>query len=206
MDTMLNLSGGLDSVYAMYVYLTGNNDKNLLVHHIVMPRADNIRWEIERDAVSKTLDWFNKNGMSNFVYRESIFDLGDVNNRPLDSVIVGFITSVLLRDPRYHSIKYLINTTPKDEYHRLGSHLDRRRRMTSVIRQEVFKDNFRLADCRRPVESLYYLKSMMKGDIIASTPQELIDVAWSCRNPTKDRQACNRCHTCIQINRAKRSL
>jgi len=195
MDTLHNLSGGLDSVYCMYDYLTKNPDKTLLVFHCNLDTRSGRHVE-ERKATDKALKWFRDNNLTNFKYLEGSFSYGAEMRMTMDDYIIAIFTGILLRDrKRYAGIKYMINCAHKTSTIRLGDRIHKyRQRVDEVI--TVFSAG---SVPGRTLERVYPILHMMKAEVVAACPKELLDLSWSCRKPQEDGSTCGRCHACRQI-------
>ena len=66
------LSGGLDSVYLLYHYLT-KTDLDVHAHHIVLKTPSEDRWEEEVKA-SRAVEKYCKNQYRDFQYSESYWE------------------------------------------------------------------------------------------------------------------------------------
>lgn len=192
--TLINLSGGLDSTYCLWKYLI-ENEKPILVHHMIGYSYSSQRWEKEKQCVDNILDWLCKQGLIHFDYIESELDISFSRRRPLDSTVIGFMTGCVLLNKAYPDIDTVIIGTPKDEYIRLGyEELTRRKEISSQITNLVLQSK----QVDKIIHYTYPIKNMYKKQIIEDIPKDLYDLTWSCRKP-KDGKPCLRCHTCKQI-------
>lgn len=192
-DALMGLSGGVDSVYVMYKWLTENPTKRLLVHHCRLSNRFG-RQPLETAAARATVDWCRAHGLSNFDYIETGVDVGDLRNLPYDEFLLTVLNGLILRDARYRSIPVLLMPTPKDEYARLGSRLTKRRVKSRRIRSEFVNTGIRTE---------YPIEHMTKEQVLSACPPELRAASWSCRAPTADGSRCHTCHTCGQIDAAQ---
>lgn len=196
MDTLLNFSGGLDSVYCLWKYLKENPDKTLLVHHCHWMTSFN-RHEQESRAVEDVLDWLRKEGLDNFEYIETMVDIRQIRIKPVDHQIISFLTGAITLNPKYNSIEYLISPTPKDEIERLGKDIykiwEDAEHIRSLTKVTVNKS-------ARELKVTQPIKDKYKHELIAELPQGLKELYFSCRTPKKG-LPCGKCHTCRQISR-----
>jgi 7-cyano-7-deazaguanine synthase in queuosine biosynthesis len=192
MKTLLNLSGGADSIYCAWKWLSENDDK-LLIHHCNLKTYQG-RAELEQESTLKTLEWLDKNGLTNYKYIESSVDLTGIGERPLDGQVIALLTGTILQ--KYRKLEYIIVSAPKDEYERLGgiinAQFDNFSKITRLTRTSL------LNKPNKKLEPIYMLKDTYKRDYIKQMPKELLNIAWSCRTP-KNGQACGECHTCQQL-------
>lgn len=188
---MINWSGGLDSTYTFYKFVSLNPGKRLLVHHIDLKTHTN-RYLYERKAVEDCIRWFNNNGLGDrFKYIETKFDYGDLNHNILDVQLVGFLTGIVLMDRWGRNVTNIIRSAPKDEYERLGwKKLAERHSLAQKTRELI---------CPRHLNILEPIKEMRKTAVWDATPEELRALTWSCRRPNNDGSVCGRCHSCAQI-------
>jgi 7-cyano-7-deazaguanine synthase in queuosine biosynthesis len=197
MDTLHNLSGGLDSVYCMYDYLTKNPDKTLLVFHCNLESRVG-RHLKEREATDKALQWFQDNGLTNYKYLEGSFSYGDEIRMTMDDYIIAVFTGILLRDrKKYRSIKYMINCAHKTSTIRLGPRIHNYRKRVDEIITVMSAGDSRVAG--RTLERVYPILHMMKSEVVAACPPDLLVLTWSCRKPRDDGSRCGKCHACRQI-------
>lgn len=193
MDSILAFSGGVDSTYCLYDYLRKNKDKTLLVHHVRMKHYEG-RMEYELKAVRSILEWLRKNGLDNFVYSESGFDYGDITFVHYDIVTAGYFTGVILQNPKYRDIKYVIATTNREE-----AHTDSLEQVKGEKRR-VLRDNLiRLVAKRDTIETVYPIYNIAKRDLVRKMPKDLFKLCWYCRRPTKEGKACGVCFTCCRV-------
>ena len=186
--TILNLSGGLDSVYAFWKYITTHKNP-LLVHHVVLKSKER-RWEYETRAVNAVLDWMNTHGYTNYEYIETVFDYVQTDTMVLDDQIVAFFTGIILKSNKWKNLKYTLMNAPKDEYVRLGTRLDRMRAKSKKVLESI---------TNKELIPLYNLREKWKWEIVEEIPKSLRVLSWSCRRPTKDGDVCRSCHTCKQL-------
>lgn len=192
-DALLGLSGGLDSVYVLYRWLSDNPGKRLLVHHCRLVNRHG-RQPLETQGARAAVEWCRAQGLDNFDYFETEVNVGDLRNLPYDEFLLTVLNGLILRDARYRNIPVLLVPTPKDEYDRLGSRLTRRRAKSARIRSEFVNTG---------IKPVYPVANMTKAQILEACPAELRAVSWSCRAPLPDGGRCHLCHTCRQIDEAQ---
>ncbi len=100
MNIILNLSGGVDSVFCLYDYLINHKDK-ILVHHCIMNNQNkelSDRANYELNAVKKVLNWLDSKSLNNYCYIESRFDHPVGVAIIQDIEIIGFITGLIVKN------------------------------------------------------------------------------------------------------------
>ncbi len=199
-DTILPLSGGLDSTYCMYKYLKENPDKTLLVHHVKMRNYEG-RLKCELTAVNAILNWFKKNNMQNFKYIESGFDYGDIKYVNHDVVTIGYVTGTILRHPKKRTVKTVISPTCLEESKGYGSPTS-----ALTLRHKRKLDIINIAADRNDIKLSYPILDVAKGDIKNLLPKELYSLCWYCRKPDANGNSCGRCHTCKRVIKNKVNL
>lgn len=189
-DTFHGFSGGIDSTYNMWRWLKENPDKTLLVHHITYYNNEGggRRGYLEKEAVGNILNWFNEQGLTNYVYHESILDITDIPRFGLDTITMASLHGTVLLG--YRGVSKWIANTPKNEYNRIGNEVFRRRKISRRIVKMITGRDF------LPV---YSLADMTKKQIMTAMPPELLELCWYCRRPTEDFKTCGECHTCKQV-------
>lgn len=193
MNTILNLSGGIDSVYVAYKWLSEHPKEKLLIHHCSL-RTYEYRWEKEDEAVKNVLEWLDNHGLTNYEYVETTLDVAEVHPHLWDSSMIAFMTGAVLTNPKYKNIKNVLSNTPKDEYSRLGHSLYNRINKADAIKYAVLK---------KKLTPIHMLKSVRKEQIIELIPPDLLELCWYCRRPTENGGTCHQCHTCRQVDEAQ---
>lgn len=186
--TLIQLSGGIDSVYIVWKYLKENPNEVFLIHHINLINNEG-RWEKEKEAVDNVLNWLNENELTNYYYLENTFDYGDLHYIINDVEICGFHIGMILRNPRWSSLKRVIMPIYNKES-------DRELRKSELIK---------LVGYNNLIDIEYPLYSKTKEDVIREIPKELLDMCWYCRRPsalTKVIKPCGFCHTCQEVKEA----
>jgi 7-cyano-7-deazaguanine synthase in queuosine biosynthesis len=189
---MINLSGGVDSVYAAYESL--KNGEDLLLHHCVLKSRTN-RWEQERKAVDHALKYFSRNGLDNYTYVETGFDYGKINYLIYDVELVGFLTGLVLRNPKYKNIsKVVVSINANDPS---AKDINTPRRFKANALAEVLLD--------KKINFEYPYVDITKESMVRSLPRELLSGLWWCRTP-RGGNKCGACKPCREINHLAKSL
>jgi len=196
MKTLINLSGGIDSTFALYRYLKNNPEEKALIHfcHLINHEG---REPYESKAVSNILQWLSENNLNNFKFVESQFDYKSLGNIIRDVELLSFLTAVICQNPAHQTISEVILSVNKDEKNRYtnkfyNDELIRREKLVKLIAKRYIKFKFPICE-------------MTKTDIIQEMPKELFDLCWYCRRP-KNGKVCNSCHTCNLVNNSLISI
>lgn len=186
-DTLLMLSGGLDSTFCLYQRVQAGLATR--VHHVVLANSDG-RQDVEAAAVADVLAWMNRNGGGGLIrHTESRTDNGDLILHGLwDGFMLAYWTGAILHaEPKIGSVVLGVQA---DDGLSFGDIRDQR---FWRIAANVARRQFWLSQPAR---------GMSKRDIIAAMPAELVDLCWSCRRP-QDGQPCHSCHTCKLVDAAR---
>lgn len=186
MDTLLHLSGGLDSVYVAWRWMKDHPDETLLMHHIHLHHPKENRIEQESDAVTAVIEWFVDNDMSNFVYEESWFDYGTLNRKFVKDVrIISIFTGIILS--HYPGIKNYLRTRHKGETD------------TPVpMGERMIMRAIRGIGIRGNLNFIYVNIDKTRKDMKDEMPADLYKLAHCCRKPVNGKP-CRKCHTCRQF-------
>jgi hypothetical protein len=194
--TLIQLSGGIDSVYVLWKWLVDNPDEYCLVHHIkLIDFEQNYNFELE--AVDKILRWLDNKGLKNYFYVQNTFDYGNFSSCIPDSEICGFHAGILLRLPRWYSINKVLlpiyNIRSDAEKLQKGGREYNRLELMKTI---SMRDDY---------ESIYtfgiYPDHMDKTDVIKAIPKELLNLCWYCRTPLNNKR-CGICFTCESVDKS----
>jgi len=96
-QTLLNLSGGIDSLWCLWDY--ARRREPLLIHfcHLINFTG---RGDYELEAVDKILAWIDENEPFDYKLIKTRFDYGNARIVQ-DKEVIGFLSGVILRDTRY---------------------------------------------------------------------------------------------------------
>jgi 7-cyano-7-deazaguanine synthase in queuosine biosynthesis len=189
---MINLSGGIDSVYAAYDAL--KRREHILLHHCVLKSRTN-RWVQEKAAVEHALSYFTSQGLNTYTYVETSFDYGKITYMIYDVELIGFLTGLVLRNPRYKSVNKVIVSVNANDPSAQDRNTPRR------VRSNALTDIL----LERPIEFEYPYVDITKEDMIHGLPKNLLVGLWWCRVPRAG-QRCGRCRPCAEINPIIKSL
>jgi len=189
--TLLHFSGGMDSTYVLYSFLRDNPDEFVLVHHIQLRHHAEDRLVEEQQAVDNILNWLRKNGFNNFIYHQSAFDYGSLPRISIKDIqIVALFTGIIIRTHIGSGIRKLL----------LSWHL-------GEVNREDIQKGFRIKamlqalDCGEDLEYVFPIEFMDRRQMAEDMPEELLEMANSCRKPLKGRNCC-RCKTCLELKEA----
>lgn len=210
-DTIVNLSGGVDSTYLLYEYLS--QKKDLIVHHCDMINGEG-RYLAEKSATRKVLNWLEQNNLSTFKYYETVFDYGNLPYILKDIEVIAVFTSALLRAPIFHHIKEIaVSANSSDESNNPND--------ISVISRKA------IIDALKPpfveAELTFPIIHISKSEMVRTLPKDLLELTWFCRRPVyfnaeglkvghrdKDNavyaETCKACVPCVKILPVLREL
>src|SRR5690606_4019228 len=193
-DTLLLLSGGIDSAYCMWRALL--EGRTLLVHHVHLTNREG-RVAYEAQAVQRILDWMRGKGLDRVVYSDSAFDYGTVRHIVRDHGIWALWIGILLSDPKHRQIRHVIRPDHYDSARDGpdGAEMQRAHRRYRNISFEV---------CERELVFEHPIQHMMKAEVVQAMPPDLLELCWYCRWPTRDGKPCHRCYTCKLVDPALR--
>src|SRR5690606_12086583 len=96
---IVNLSGGVDSAYGLYLCLEAGCD--VLVHHIRLKNHEG-RQDVDQRATRDILDWLRAQKLpGRMTYVESGFDYGSLRYVVRDIWIWTLFTGIILSDPQH---------------------------------------------------------------------------------------------------------
>jgi 7-cyano-7-deazaguanine synthase in queuosine biosynthesis len=180
---LINFSGGIDSTYAAWDALR-SGETPLLHHCVLKSRGD--RWRYERQAVIKILEYFNKVGLSKYKFIESGFDYGTLNYLIYDVEVIGFLSGVVLRNPKHKNIdRVVVSVNANDP---TGRDINNFRRTQANAYTELVAG--------KSIQWEYPMIHMEKSELIKKMPPELVKACWWCRRPQQNGKACGYCRSC----------
>lgn len=187
---LLHFSGGQDSTYVLWKWLTTHPNKKLLVHHVELYHAHENRVIEEAKAVKEILGWLHKNGIQNFRYHESKFSYGTLPRLSIrDIQIVALFTGIILRTNNFGKIPKLLLSWHKGEVDR--AEINRGIRVKKMLAALDVDD----------VTFDFPIEHMTREQMAAEMPAELLALCWTCRRPQNAR-ACGTCKTCKEMKAA----
>lgn len=192
MATLLMFSGGLDSTAALHNLLTGSDDE-LRVHHVHLVNREG-RAHAEADATAAIVAWCRAH-LRPFQYSESTIDFSGLQAIPIDYLSIAFAAcQVAIDTPGCNRIALgILATDPGEIKHRI-----------SVNQQLVFDAmyaSYRKRKLGEPdLQWIYPVYGLSKAQVVASLPEELRALAWSCRRPVTTPggyRICGECKPCL---------
>jgi len=188
-------SGGLDSTAALYKLLTEDRGE-LRAHHVHLVNREK-RARAERDACAAIVDWCRANCRP-FRYSESTIDWADLEAIPIDYVSVAYAAcQVAIDTPGCERIA--VGT--------LAADLDEQKRKVSVSQRRVFDAMYQSYRERKlgsaDLQWIYPVYGMSKTQVVASLPEALRAVAWSCRRPVATADGYRICGECKPCRRRR---
>jgi 7-cyano-7-deazaguanine synthase in queuosine biosynthesis len=189
-ETLVLLSGGLDSAAMTHLLLKDSTDNQIHIHHIDIKNEDN-RWMVEKVVVNNILNYFRNNGYPKFVYSETSIEFPSFNGNFLyDTDCINFFSGYIASvNPNIKQVAY---GAIKSDVAQIGSS-KRFTRARDIFR--AFTD----------VEKTYPLKDYDKKDLADMIPKELLELTWSCRTPIYENEyaiPCKLCQTCGVLSKA----
>lgn len=190
---LINFSGGIDSTYAAWSALR-EGEVPLLHHCSLKSRGD--RWRYERQAIIKSLEYFNRVGLNKYKFIESGFDYGTLGHLIYDVEVIGFLSGVVLRNPRHSHIDRVIVSVNADDP--TGIDMNNFRRTQANAYTELVAG--------KKINWEYPMIHMKKEEIIRKMPPDLVKTTWWCRRPLRNGAPCAACRSCKETVPAVKSL
>ena len=185
---LLNLSGGIDSAHTLELLL--QQGERVLVHHTRLHNWEG-RMSKERQAVGYLLDRLERKGYgSQIEYEETAFDYGTVRYVIKDVFIWGFLTALILSNPRRADVDRVA----------IAGHAESAF-VNNPRQHQGMKDTVKSVLGREP-EWIYPIRHLTKHQVVQAISQDLLELCWWCRKPRHNGEPCNRCRTCVKVNTA----
>jgi 7-cyano-7-deazaguanine synthase in queuosine biosynthesis len=182
----LNLSGGVDSTFALWRLLADGH--RIVAHHCRLSNREG-RQPYEKAAVDGVLAWLAARGLDRRLdYIESGYDHGTLGRLAYDVEVVGFFTGVALRDPRRRTIATVVVSANADDVSVVKPSTPR------VVRRRLIAE----ATAGRKINWWIPYASLTKAQMVDQTPPDLLALTWWCRRPT-DERACGTCKPCREV-------
>ncbi len=201
LTTFINLSGGVDSTYYLWRWLSEHPNEKILVHHCLYLKN---RLKEEKKACDDIIKYLTDHGLDNFKYVETGIQKGTLRGRILDIELLAGQTAIVVK--MHPSVKDILLSYCAEESPPLHKHLkthevdtfDPSHRYTRINRvMEILTErNFNYICYRGKDGGL-----MSKKEMIHSMPKKLFELTWYCRRPIKG-NPCKMCHTCRKVKRA----
>lgn len=197
-NTLVMLSGGLDSTAALY-WMLENTDDNIFVHRIVLDNHEK-RSTAESEAVRKIIGWLETNCRS-FGYRESSFSYSGYTVRDMFIYMhMAGVRGMEFKDKKCGGLDRIVTGSIK--MYSIFAGVGRRRAKAWRIFTATYGKNHESVEWYKP------LISHTKEQVYEYLPRELSDLTWSCRKPrgANKMKKCQRCHSCMAMKRVKGQL
>src|SRR5690606_30924143 len=158
-------------------------------HINLVGRGEN-RLVQENRAVRKALEFFQSEGLDNFVYYESDFSYGNLPRISIKDIqICTVFSSIILRTPSFRNIKTLLLSWHLNEVNAPG--IDRGFRVKALLKAFEI-DGIQLE---------FPIGEMTRRQMADDMPEDLLKLVHTCRKPDK-RGACGKCKTCKEMKEA----
>jgi 7-cyano-7-deazaguanine synthase in queuosine biosynthesis len=187
--TLLHLSGGQDSTFVLFDWLRKNPHETILVHHVnLFHKAEN-RLNPEKKAVRNILEWLRKNKLDNFIYEESEFSYGSLDRITVKDIqIISVFTSIILKTPRFESIRTLLLSWHEGEV--FSEEINRGFRVKKMM------EALEVPEGKVTLE--FPIMNMTREDMLHQMPLSLFKLIHSCRKPINF-SPCGKCKTCLEF-------
>ena len=199
-STFINFSGGVDSTYILWRWLLEHPKEIVVVHHCLYFKR---RLEEEKKACHAILDFFNRQGLTNYLYVETGMQKGTMEGRVMDIEVLCGLSAIVAK--LHPTIKNVLLTYCKEETSKLNNHILGGGTIYNFdSSHRYFKVN-QVFDILGGKKYKYILPMeegglLSKRYMIRNMPKELFDLTWFCRNPIEGVR-CHTCHTCKKVNR-----
>lgn len=194
--TLLMLSGGIDSTYALHRLLTRTDD-SVLAHHVHFVNEEG-RHEVEGERCRAIVAWCQEN-LRAFRYSESLLDHRGLAFFGYDMVGVGFEAGLV-------SHAHFLSEGRMPDRWTIGTCLEEGHNEARFRHVEACV----AANCWPEAPPPFFLPPLVsKRDELLALPQALRDFAWTCRRPvmTEDGpRECGTCKTCRLMAEVRASL
>lgn len=175
------VSGGFDSAALLYKLLKETSHE-LHVHHIEINYTNTLRYLAEAQALTNILKWCRKNFPKRpFSYSESTisFDEGDCPEHFIWALHGGMLIRAGFGDTMCTGRIATDNSPP------------------GALNQERAESVFKIVTGDTNAKWELPLLHLCKRDLIKSTPKELFELTWSCRNPIIHKGKYKCCYDCL---------
>jgi len=196
-DTLVMLSGGLDSTAMLYKLLTTEPERKLHVHHLsIQGWENNTKHLAEQAAVQNIIEYLAD---FDFVYSENAYQF---DHRAFDQMVYYYHAACLAASDL--NIKEVaigrIKTDIEAEANQVISPTKAGRAIFEIVIETWPRRRGHRPQLIFPVEELN------KQELIKLLPEELFKMTCSCRKPRIVQnilEICGRCRKCREIKNAK---
>lgn len=194
MDTLLLLSGGIDSAFCLWQ--RASQGLPTRVHHVNLSDHEG-REAVEYLATQDILLWMRENTTGVIEYSESSVDFGNMWI-PKNFHLWAYWAGTIIASPNGQGIQKVI----------LPRHFDAfpggPDSPSAKKSDRVYLGHIELM-ANRTVQLEYPIVGMMKADVIRSMPRELLELCWYCRTPQMGKP-CHGCPTCKLVRPVLKEL
>ena len=197
--TVVMLSGGVDSVGALYRVLKETNN-SVVAHHVNFINSEK-RYEAESIACSSIVSYLKKN-VRDFEYNESTFIFPMKRHIGWDIITAMYIGGLVTKN--YYKDDNIIELCIGDTKDDFGAYKWKSPIAQSIGLLSALEDPRKV---RQNVPKIIQpVVDMTKEEIINYIPSDLFSLTWSCRVPqriemdtTTTFTTCGHCITCIDL-------
>lgn len=187
MDVLINLSGGVDSVYALWQHVKNGGDPLLHHCHLITPSG---RHTYEKQAVRRVMRWLMDHGYGAPKLVETTFAAGTAGYNLQDVEVIGFMTANVLLHPAHRDIDTVIISANSGDLAQ-GPGYERRVANRNTIIQTLVSD--------RDIRFEYPIADVSKQEMVRTMPSDLLAACWWCRRPRRNGSTCGNCRPCREV-------
>ena len=183
---LIPISGGMDSTYVLYKYLTGTVHP-IHAHHISLYSNEEFRIHQEDKAVDDIVSWLKKH-TRDFRISKSAY-INPLGGK--DITLVLFTMSQIAHN--------LVGADTEEIVVATGRIIDDDVRAPIHTQDDVFWSGVKDLDV--PITLERPIRHMNKKEVMNNMPQELVSLTWSCRQPKFEKGKaieCGECHACLE--------
>lgn len=199
------LSGGLDSCYMLYYYLT-QTDHDIHAHHISLRYPSEPRWAEEDIASRKIVEYCRS--IRAFDYTESRFDIGFKRYVGRDSDTQLLVAAKVA--PNLHGeVHVALGWENSDFELEVNQHRAKNKITENLWNALCESIDYQMGEhISRTLLFPLMEMNMTKATMMTALPKELLEITWSCRRPVRDENGhsfpCGKCKPCQTILNAIR--
>jgi 7-cyano-7-deazaguanine synthase in queuosine biosynthesis len=196
--TFINFSGGIDSTFYLYQWLTKNPKERILVHHCNYFSYSPKRGQHEIKAVQAILEKLKEMGLNNFEYVETTW--GELPYPYHD--IIGTSIAGALVVTKYESIQKVILPYWYKEIQAIRPYISTKGLILNTMPKEHrfrrAKDVFEAITGKKDIRHYIEFHHLKKSEMIGKLPDDILMLTHFCRAP-KDGMLCGYCDSCKAI-------
>jgi 7-cyano-7-deazaguanine synthase in queuosine biosynthesis len=184
------VSGGLDSTIMAWRLLT-TTDEPLHIHYVSL-RSKSGRWKAEDAAMRKIIPWLR----AHCRYFDYTTTVRSTSMKIADIAIVSDECARLIESGKIKRPRAFVRGAQANDY----------ADPSLAGRQKAALENWKahFAGEAPPIE--FPVKDITREELVASAPQELIKITWTCRHPrivNNQFVQCTACKACRELRAAK---